>query len=263
VLKLLATSLTLGSGASGGVFSPALFMGATLGGAYGLFLKWLLPQFTIEPIAFAVAGMAGLVGGATGAALAAIVMIFEMTTDYSVIIPMTITVVLSYGVRRILMEESIYTMKLVRRGHYVPGMLRANLEYLKKAKEIMDTRVVAVSAATTLKEFSLQLRHDDSPRWFLVQDDERLIGVVPETIALRAVTEADLATTLADVVMRNYVTVPGDATLFSVLGRMRKQQAAVALVTSGSEKTSAAVHGIITTECIADSMAEAAELFED
>ena len=101
-LKLLVTSLTLGSGASGGVFSPALYMGATLGGVYGLVLHRSSQDLPIHPAAFAVAGMAGVVGGSTGAALAAIVMIFEMTLDYTVIIPMTITVALSYGVRKML-----------------------------------------------------------------------------------------------------------------------------------------------------------------
>ena len=76
-LEPIATSLTLGSGASGGVFSPAFFMGATLGGAYGVFLRWLLPGLAVSPPAFAVAGMAGMVGASTGAAVAAIVMIFE------------------------------------------------------------------------------------------------------------------------------------------------------------------------------------------
>jgi CIC family chloride channel protein len=80
VAKLVATSLTLGSGASGGVFSPALFLGATAGGAYGIVLHHLFPTLDIATPAFAVVGMGGVVGGATGAALAAIVMIFEMTS---------------------------------------------------------------------------------------------------------------------------------------------------------------------------------------
>ena len=70
VLKLLVTALTLGSGASGGVFSPALYLGATLGGVYGLVLHQLFPGLPIHSAAFAVAGMAGVVGGTTGAALA-------------------------------------------------------------------------------------------------------------------------------------------------------------------------------------------------
>ncbi|MDD5236162.1 MAG: chloride channel protein, partial [Candidatus Omnitrophica bacterium] len=124
VLKLIVTSLTLGSGGSGGIFSPSLFLGATVGAAYGIFIRHFIPGLAISPVAFAVAGMAGVVGGATGAAIAAIVMIFEMTLDYNVIIPMTITVAISYGVRKVLCKESIYTMKLARRGHRLPDSMR-------------------------------------------------------------------------------------------------------------------------------------------
>lgn len=120
-LKLISTSLTRGSGASGGIFSPGLFMGVTLGGAYGIALGRMFPTLGISPAAFAVAGMAGVIGGSTGAVMTAIVMIFEMTLDYTVIVPMTITVTLSYGIRKMLSPQSIYTLKLARRGHFVPG----------------------------------------------------------------------------------------------------------------------------------------------
>ncbi|MFI5387882.1 MAG: chloride channel protein [Fimbriimonadales bacterium] len=122
-LKLITTSLTLGPGASGGVFSPALYMGATLGGAYGLAMHWLFPGLPISPAAFAVAGMAGVVGGSTGAALAAIVMIFEMTLDYAVIIPMTITVALSYGARKVLLPQSIIPSKVCATPESQPASL--------------------------------------------------------------------------------------------------------------------------------------------
>ena len=133
-LKLLSTSLTLGSGASGGIFSPGLFMGATLGGAYGVLVGRLLPTLGVSTAAFAVAGMAGVIAGTTGAALAAVVMIFEMTLDYNVIIPMTITVALSYGVRIRLSPESIYTLKLARRGHYLPSQFLSNFQLLLRAR---------------------------------------------------------------------------------------------------------------------------------
>jgi chloride channel protein, CIC family len=123
--KLLATSLTLGSGASGGVFSPSLFLGATAGAVWGVALRHLFPALGVSPAAFAVAGMAGVVGGSTGAALAAIVMIFEMTLDYTVILPMTLTVAIAYWVRHSLVVDSIYTRKLTQRGETVPGSLRA------------------------------------------------------------------------------------------------------------------------------------------
>ena len=83
VLKLLVTALTLGSGASGGIFSPALFLGAMAGGAYGVALKAIFPFLPVSPPVFALAGMAGMVSGSTGAAITALVMVFEMTLDYN------------------------------------------------------------------------------------------------------------------------------------------------------------------------------------
>jgi CIC family chloride channel protein len=126
-LKLLAVSLTLGSGASGGIFSPGLYMGATMGGVYGIILSSIFPSLSITPPAFAVAGMAGVIGGSTGAAMAAIVMIFEMTRDYTVIMPMAITVAISYLIRRRFTAATIYTKKLLRRGHEIPQELRRPL----------------------------------------------------------------------------------------------------------------------------------------
>jgi CIC family chloride channel protein len=123
-LKLVAVSLTLGSGASGGIFSPGLYMGATIGGAYGIIINTIFPFLGVSPPAFAVAGMAGVIGGSTGAAMTAIVMIFEMTRDYTVIIPMAITVAVSYGIRRQFSEATIYTERLVQRGHFLPGDLQ-------------------------------------------------------------------------------------------------------------------------------------------
>lgn len=135
--KLLATSLTLGSGASGGVFSPALFLGATSGAAWGVALNHFFPALNISPAAFAIAGMGGVVGGATGAAMAAIVMIFEMTLDYTVIVPMTLTVAISYAVRRSLIKDSIYTRKLALRGESVPETMRADVQLSGGAARIM------------------------------------------------------------------------------------------------------------------------------
>ena len=122
-LKLLATGLTLGSGGSGGIFSPSLFLGATLGGAYAALLGSVVPGIAVSVPAFAVAGMAGMVASMTGAAMTTIVMIFEMTLDYHVIIPMTVTVAISYGLRRLVLKESMYTWSLIRNGRFVPETL--------------------------------------------------------------------------------------------------------------------------------------------
>ncbi|MCA9679354.1 MAG: chloride channel protein, partial [Myxococcales bacterium] len=177
VAKLVATSLTLGSGASGGIFSPSLFMGATLGGAAGLVLHAAVPGLDVAPAAFALAGMAGLVAATTGAALTAIVMIFEMTLDYAVVLPMTVTVAVAYGLRRLLLADSIYTMKLTRRGHVMPGALQANAHLVHHVGELALGRaaVAPADAAPT----SLDLAEAaDAPSHVVVVDGPEVLGVV-------------------------------------------------------------------------------------
>jgi CIC family chloride channel protein len=216
--KLFATSLTLGSGASGGVFSPALFLGATSGASWGVVLNHFFPALNISPVAFAIAGMGGVVGGSTGAAMAAIVMIFEMTLDYTVIVPMTLTVAISYAVRRSLIKDSIYTRKLTLRGEPVPEAMRADVQLSGGAAKIMRPVSPAALAA------------------FVAAGEEGS--------------------------REDYVTVPGDASLWDVIAKMRANNASVALVTSKDGQLAAAdVRGLITRKDILDTLADDADLF--
>ncbi len=116
IFKLLATSITLGSGGSGGVFAPTLFMGAAFGGAFGLLFSVVTPWAVTQPMAFALVGMASLFAGAGRAPITCIVMLMEMTADYSLILPLMIAVSASYLVSSLMETESIYTLKLSRRG---------------------------------------------------------------------------------------------------------------------------------------------------
>ena len=118
VCKLLATSVSLGSGASGGIFSPSLFMGATIGGAFGAAVTAIHPVEGINAMTCAMVGMAAMVGGGTGAAMTAVTMIFEMTRDYDLVMPIIVAVALAIGVRRLLSQENIYTVKLVGRAPF-------------------------------------------------------------------------------------------------------------------------------------------------
>jgi CIC family chloride channel protein len=264
-LKLLAVSLTLGSGASGGVFSPGLFMGATLGGAYGIMLDQLFPRLSVSPPAFAVAGMAGLIGGSTGAAMAAIVMIFEMTLDYNVIIPMTITVALSYGIRKMLNRESIYTLKLVRRGHYMPEALQSNFHHLKRAKEVMDTHIVTVPACTTIDEFSGIVSKRPTAPFYLVEDHNAVVGFLGKDAVLAGREQPGKVITMGEIASRDYATLAEEATLFDVLARLRFNHVSILLVTNNGSGSVAAdeVKGLITKQQVADVMSQAIEPFLD
>lgn len=116
VLKVLATSLTIGSGGSGGVFAPSLFIGATLGGAFGTVIHAWLPGITATSGAYAMVGMAAVFTGAARAPITAVLILFEMTDDYRIILPLMLATVISTLLADHLFKDSIYTLKLTRRG---------------------------------------------------------------------------------------------------------------------------------------------------
>ena len=158
--KALSTGMTIGSGASGGIFSPSLYLGATIGAAWGhvvyAALDFMKPlgitnATPFDPVQACVAGMAGMVGGSTGASITAITMTFEMTRDYKTILPIVITTVMAHMTRKAISEDSIYTLKLVRRGHVVPEGLQAAFQSAQRVKDVMTShfRVLSVAAPMT------------------------------------------------------------------------------------------------------------------
>ncbi len=117
VLKMIVTSLTLGSGGSGGIFAPALFMGAMFGTAFELVVNMLFPGVAAPPGAYALVGMAALFAATAHAPLTAVLILFELTGDYKIMLPLMFTVVIAtLFAQKLLKGESIYTLKLTRRG---------------------------------------------------------------------------------------------------------------------------------------------------
>jgi CIC family chloride channel protein len=185
--KLLMTCLTLGSGASGGIFSPSLFLGAALGGAVGAFLDLLVPGLDLDPVHFALAGMAGMVAGGTGAVLTAIVMLVEMTWSYGVIVPVILTATVSYALRQYLSPPSLYTLKLLRRGDVVPQGLQAWILGTRRARDIMTEKfrigaVAGDSGVTILVEggriAGVSLAGEGTVAHVVVEPDEPLVVVL-------------------------------------------------------------------------------------
>lgn len=114
--KLFLTPVSLGGGFMGGVFAPSLFLGATLGTAYGSVVSDLIPQLALSAPAFAMVGMGAVLAGAVHAPLTAIILLFEMTNDYRIILPLMFAVVVSLITSQILQRESVYTLGLARKG---------------------------------------------------------------------------------------------------------------------------------------------------
>ncbi|MES1245231.1 MAG: chloride channel protein [Acidobacteriota bacterium] len=114
--KIVLTPLCIGAGFPGGVFAPSLFLGATLGGAFGLAADRLFPGLTLDPQAFAMVGMAAMLAGAVHAPLTAILLLFEMTNDYRIILPLMFAVMVSQWASQRLQSDSVYTLSLARKG---------------------------------------------------------------------------------------------------------------------------------------------------
>lgn len=139
LVKIFATSMTLGSGGSGGIFAPALYIGACFGGAFGLFFHTLFPSIVAVPSAYANVGMGAIVGGVVGAPLTAIIMFFEMTRDYSIILPLTVAVVVCRAFVHYNSDEgTIYEAKLLRNGIKIPHERAIDKLSIIPVKDIMD-----------------------------------------------------------------------------------------------------------------------------
>lgn len=114
--KIVATSLTLGIGGSGGVFAPSLFIGAMLGAAFGIVVGNVDPALSGQAGAFAIVGMGAVMAGTTRAPITAGIMLFELTGDYTIILPLLLAIVVATGTSRLMGKDTIYTLKLRRRG---------------------------------------------------------------------------------------------------------------------------------------------------
>jgi CIC family chloride channel protein len=261
--KFLATSLSLGSGSSGGIFSPSLFMGATLGGGFASLLNQCGFPVPLDVPAFAMVGMGAMVGGGTGAVMTAVVMTFEMTLNYAIVMPMIIAVAMSVGVRRVLSRETIYTLKLVRRGQAIPKARHANMFLVRRAKEVMDPGVLVLPREASFDAFLAEYGHEGRMRHVVVTDKGRLFGVIRVNTGLRrGLAGANTGVTLGDVASRNFTVVGDDAVAFDVINRMWRKGAIMAVVVRGRGVPHGEdVAGVITKEHVADSVASSVRIY--
>lgn len=174
--KIVATSFTLGSGGSGGVFAPSLFVGAMVGGAFGYGVDALFPGLGAEPGAYALVGMGAVFAGSTWAAITAILVLFELTRDYELILPMMIACVTSVLVAKRLSNDTIYTLKLRRRGIDLdePDTPLSRV----RVDEAMTRNVETVRVDMALRDL---LRHAESSRhsgFPVVDSANRLQGII-------------------------------------------------------------------------------------
>lgn len=221
--KLVATSFTLGSGGSGGVFAPSLFMGAMLGGAFGSVIHGVFPQSTASGGAYALVGMAAVFAGAARAPITAILILFEMTDDYLIILPLMLSTVICTLLAEQLSHESIYTVKLARRG--VRLALGRDIDVMQGVfvKEAMtpvaDLDIVssAMSVGDLARSFD-RTRHHGFP---VVDEKGDLYGVVTHRDLEEAMHRGDIGDlAVEDIAASPPLTVYPDDALWVALKRL-------------------------------------------
>jgi CIC family chloride channel protein len=221
LLKIAATSLTLGSGGSGGIFAPSLFIGAMLGGALGTVAHMLFPSYIAPSGAYALVGMAAVFAGATRAPFTAIIMLFEMTRNYTIILPLMIAVVISVVISRALNRETVYTRKLVRRGVDIRQINRASPLREVTVGEAMTWDFPTVPETMPVRQLVSKLRRTGHHGFPVVNAKGEFVGVV--TIAdveatMTKVSHPDL--TVKDIASKSVVVAYPDEFIHDVFVKL-------------------------------------------
>lgn len=178
--KIAATSICLGGGASGGVFAPALFIGAVTGGAFGRIANNLFPNVATEPRTYVIVGMAAVFGAAGRAPVTAIIIIFEMTRNYQLILPLMFATVISVLISEWLNKESIFTCQLAAKGISVESTdNRSVLEMITVGDAMLPMdKCLTVPAFMHLRDLEAYLHSNDGRRALVLDTHGRLFGIV-------------------------------------------------------------------------------------
>ncbi len=179
ILKMVATSLTLGSGGSGGVFAPGLFMGAMLGVAFELSVKAIFPGLLAPAGAYALVGMAALFAATAHAPLTAILILFELTGDYQIMLPLMLTVVITTLVaQKLLKGELIYTLKLTRRGIHLQRGRDVDVLQGVLVNEVMTRDLNTITKDLNLKELTEVFNRTRRHGLAVLDQEGKLWGIV-------------------------------------------------------------------------------------
>jgi CIC family chloride channel protein len=178
VVKIVAVSITIGSGGSGGIFAPSLFIGAMLGGAAGTVVHTLWPASTAASGAYALVGMGAVVAAGTHAPITAILIIFELTGSYTIILPLMISCIIATLLATRLQRASIYTLKLLRRGVDVQRGRAVNVLQHVHVRELMRADVVTVGPEEGLSALIGKFIDHPGSTVFVTDEDRALEGLI-------------------------------------------------------------------------------------
>jgi CIC family chloride channel protein len=251
VLKLLAVTTSYSSGNAGGIFGPSLFIGAMLGGVVGTVAHRLLPAYTAMPGAYALVGMGAVFAGIVRAPMTSVLMIFEMTQDYAVIVPLMIANLVSLFISSRLQRQPIYEALAVQDGIHLPKAETRHRQRERQVTRVMRAANESVPGELTVKE-ALEQAGSSEFRTRLVTDRQGLVGVINLATLAREVAEGFDTRRLADLLAGTvFPHVHPDQELELALERMGANQLDILPVVSRADVRK--LEGIVTLRDVLDS----------
>ena len=177
-LKIIGTSISLGSGGSGGIFAPSLFLGAMTGAFFGGVMHQFFPTWTADPGAYALVAMGGVVGAATHGPIAAILIIFELTTEYQIILPLMITTIIATLLASRLQKESIYTLKLVRKGINIFAGREMNVLRSLKVSDVVKQSIEVMEENSRFTDVLERMVNANNNNIYVTNHEGELTGYI-------------------------------------------------------------------------------------
>jgi CIC family chloride channel protein len=218
VLKLVATAVSYASGNAGGIFGPSLFLGAMLGGAVGSVAQHFFPSHVAAPGAYALVGMGAAFAGIIRAPMTSVVMIFEITRDYAVIVPLMLSNLVSYFIASRLQKEPIYEVLAEQDGIHLPKFGRQQTR--RQVMQIMQPAGQVLSAAETVQR-ALELAQKASLRTWIVSDARGVAGLLTREQLESAAGDGNLDTSVNTILkVGEFPHVHADHSLDDALDRM-------------------------------------------
>lgn len=251
VLKLFAITTSYASGNAGGIFGPALFLGAMLGGAIGTVAHHLLPTYTAAPGAYALVGMGALFAGIVRAPMTSVLMIFEMTRDYAVIVPLMIANLASLFISSRFQKQPIYEALAHQDGIHLPSRDSQEESRGRNVSQVMRKAPEILTAQMRVQEADERTRSSEFSAWPLV-DDGSIVGVLSRARIESALADGKAEQNLIDLLdSLDFPHVHADHPLYLALERMSKAHIDILPVVNRANIHK--LEGIVTLHDVLDS----------
>src|SRR5712691_6616183 len=243
VLKLLAVTMSYASGNAGGIFGPSLFIGAMLGGAVGTGAHHLFPAYTATPGAYALVGMGAVFAGIVRAPMTSVLMIFEMTQDYAVIVPLMIANLVSLFISSRLQRQPIYEALAVQDGIHLPTVEARQQSDHRRVLRVLRSAIESLPADITVQDALMRVRASEFRTWVLT-NQRGVVGLISLSTLERAASEDDTKKLSAIVDAGIFPHVHADQGLDLALDRMGSNHVDILPVVSRADVHK--LEGIVT-----------------